>query len=152
MQNKLLTDSEATRESLDRAFAAGIDGVVGDSLCLSADAAQHHQTAAVREMLECLLRDQKLPTGVDGKNTIEFFRGDLADMSKRFHPRIGHHDIQVTIMLHCLLKHTGDLDRFGHIGFDGNSLASHLLNFLDDGFRKAGRTGVIDHDGGTTAG
>jgi hypothetical protein len=93
-----------------------------------------------------VLPDEELSTGVEAKDLVVEFLGDILGLGKGLHAGVVDDDVQLAKGLDGLLEELGDLGGLGDVGLDGDSLAARLLNLRDRRQRRLGRAGIVDDD------
>jgi hypothetical protein len=139
-------DGHAPDEGLDGTLGGGVDGVLGDSLGLASDGSHENETAADREVLVGLARDEELATGVDVEDAVELLGGHILDVAEGDDTRVGADDVELAELLDGLLEEFDDLVDVRHVSLDGGGIGAVLLDEINDLVGGRVAVGVVDND------
>lgn len=113
---------------------------------LASDGAHQNQATTNLEVLVGLAGDKELATGVDGKDTVKFLRGDVLDVAEGDDAAVGANDVELAKDLDGLLEHPDDVLDDTNVGLDAGSVRAVLLDGGDDLLGGLGAVGVVDND------
>jgi hypothetical protein len=145
-------DGHAAHESLDGALGARVDGVLGHALGLAGDGAHEDDAAADGQVLVGLAGDEELAAGVDAHDAVVLLLGHVLHVAEGDDARVGADDVELAEVLDGLVHHLDGLGDVADVGLDGDGVAAHLLDLLDELVGGLLGVGVVDDDLGAAAG
>lgn len=138
-------NSHAAHKGLDGTLGAGIDGVLGDTLCLAGDGAHKDDATTLFHVLVCLAGDEELAAGVNAHDAVILLFSDVLQVAEGNDARVGAADVNLAEVLNGLVEERDGLGDVGDVGLDGNGIAAHVFdlgNYLVGSFAAVG---IVDN-------
>lgn len=147
-------DAKASRKALDRRLRARIQSMVWHMRDGRGDGRHEDDTAAAREILHALLRDEELAAAVDIEDAVELLLGDLELVLPDLCARVRDHKVQLSEVREPGCEELEDLVRLRHVGAQRNGFGprAQLVDLVDQRFRERRRGGVVRDDGAAALG
>jgi hypothetical protein len=145
-------DGHAAHKGLDGALGARVDGVLGHALGLAGDGAHEDDAAADRQVLVGLPGDEELAAGVDAHDAVVLLLGHVLHVAEGDDAGVGADNVELAEVLDGLVHHLDGLGDVADVGLDGDGVAAHLLDLLDELVGGFLGVGVVDDDLGAAAG
>lgn len=145
-------NGHAADKGLDGTLAAGVDGVLGDTLGLTGDGAHQDDAASNLEVLVCFSCDEELSSGVDGEDTIKLLGGDILQVAEGDDTGVGDDNVDLAKVFLGLGKEVDDLVDIADVALNGDGVSAEGLDLSNELVSGLGGVGIVDNDIGTTAG
>jgi len=145
-------DGHASDEGLNGTLGCRIDSVLWNTLGLASDGSHQDDTATNLEVLVCFPSNEELTSSVDVENAVELLWCDVLEMTEGDDARVRANNVEFSEVSLSLLEHSNGLVDVGNVGLDGNGLAAHLDNFVNNELSSLSAVGIVDNNISSTSG
>jgi hypothetical protein len=139
-------NGHAAGKGLNSTLGARVDGVLWNTLGLASDGAHQDDTAADLEVPVCFPSNEELSPGVNVENAVELLWCDILHVAEGNNAGVGADNVELAEVGLGLLEHLDGLVDIGDVGLDGNGLAAHLYDFINDRLSSLRAVGVVDNN------